>query len=102
MLGADDERYSGQIGIELLRIMAQILVLDVLLGLVSGYTLKLCLRCVRNDRVEVGMIIGYSYLNFWLGELIMGSSEVSSALRAHEGGGGLDRAISSRGVPRGG
>ena len=77
MRGEDGARYSGQIGFELLRIIAQMLILGCLLGWVFGAATKFCLKFVYNDRfIEASFIIGMSYFVFWLGELVMGSSAV--------------------------
>ena len=72
-----DTRYSGQIGFELLRIVAQMLFLGCALGWLFGACTKFALKFVYNDRfVEASIIIAMSYFAFWLAELVMGSSAV--------------------------
>ena len=71
------ERYTGQVGVELARIVAQMCILGVLIGLAFGWATKQSLRFVYNFRAaEVSAIVGMSYLTFWLAELVMGSSAV--------------------------
>ena len=66
-----------QPAIELLRIVAQMLVLGILFGWMMGWFCKFCLRFVYNDRfVEASLVISITYFAFWLGELFMGSSAV--------------------------
>jgi NhaP-type Na+/H+ or K+/H+ antiporter len=49
----------------------------ILLGYIFGLATRFCLRFVYNDRfVEGTLIIGMSYLCFWLGELVVGTSAV--------------------------
>lgn len=73
----DGTRFSGEVGTELVRIVAQMLLLGIALGIGLGWLTKNMLRFVYNDRcIEGMMIIAMSYLAFWLGELIMGSSAV--------------------------
>ena len=63
--------------IELLRLVAQMLCLGLLLGLAFGGALVMTLQRVHNDRfVETGLLIGTSYLLFWLAELIMRCSAI--------------------------
>jgi NhaP-type Na+/H+ or K+/H+ antiporter len=80
MRGESGERHTlgeGQIGLELLRIIAQMLILGIMIGWVFGYATKWVLKFVYNDRfVESSFIIGMSYFAFWLSELVMGSSAV--------------------------
>ena len=69
--------YTGQVGIELLRIIAQMLVFGTVFGWVMGKCTASMLRFVYNDHfIEASVIIGMSYLTFWLGEVVMGSSAV--------------------------
>ena len=59
------------------RIVAQMLVMGVVIGLLFGYCAKLMCKFVYNDRfVESSIVLGMSYFVFWLGELVMGSSAV--------------------------
>ena len=63
-------RYTGQIGFELLRVIFQMLFFGIILGVSIGYVTKFALKLVYNDRfVEASIIIGMSYLVFWLGEV---------------------------------
>ena len=72
-----EDKYKGQIGTELTRIVAQMLVLGGVLGLGAGFCVRSVLRRVYNDKfVEASVLLGSSYLVFWLGELVMSSSAV--------------------------
>jgi len=58
-------------------VLSQMLFFGILLGYIFGLATRFCLRFVYNDRfVEGTLIIGMSYLCFWLGELVVGTSAV--------------------------
>jgi len=64
-------------GVELVRIVAQMLVLGVLIGFFAGKALIFSLRLVHNDTlIEPCLLVATSYLVFWLAELVMMSSAV--------------------------
>merc|ERR1719446_265396 len=68
---------DDMIGLELLRVIAQMLVFGILLGWFFGFVTKCALRFVYNDRIiETSILVGTSYLAFWLSELYMGTSAV--------------------------
>eukprot|EP00966_Prymnesium_polylepis_P226778 5246783-Prymnesium_polylepis.1 len=70
-------QYSGEIGIELMRVVAQMLFLGIVTGLSAGFLLRSALRRVYSDKhVEAALTLGTAYLTFWLCELIIGSSAV--------------------------
>ena len=70
------EHYPG-VGLDLLRILAQMLCLGVLFGGLAGWALTLMLKRVYNDKlVEISLVVASSYLVFWLAELVMASSAV--------------------------
>ena len=71
-----EEGEIGEIGVELLRVVAQMLVLGVLLGVAAGKLACFAVRLCYDRLIEVSVLIGVSYLVFWLGELIMGTSAV--------------------------
>ena len=71
------ERYTGQVGTELVRVVAQMLIFGVILGTSFGWMTCFLLGRLYNVRyVEVSMVVTMTYLVFWLGELVMGSSAV--------------------------
>jgi len=74
-------KYSGQIGVELLRILAQMLFWGVCIGLFFGVATKHLMRRVYNKRsVETCLVVGMSYFSFWVAEIIMSSSAVLSVI----------------------
>ena len=78
-IGADGKpiRYTGDVVINFVVVVAQMLVFGVIFGLMFGYVTRQLLRFVYNDRfIEGTLIIGMSYLCFWIGELIVGTSAV--------------------------
>ena len=77
MRGDGVDRYTGSVGFEFLRIVAQMLVFGILLGGAFGWVAVAFLKRLYNQRyVEVSIVVTMSYLVFWLGELVMGSSAV--------------------------
>jgi NhaP-type Na+/H+ or K+/H+ antiporter len=71
------DRYAGLIGVELLRVVLQMLCLGVLLGVAAGKLTCFMLRRVYEDAlVELSLLLGVSYFVFWLAELVMGVSAV--------------------------
>lgn len=63
--------------LELARIVAQMVFLGVLLGVLMGSAVVWCLRRVYNDVfVEVAVVVGSSYLLFWLAEVMTRASAV--------------------------
>lgn len=74
---SEHDRYDGLIGVEFVRVVAQMLLLGVALGLIAGKVTCFMLRRVYEDAVvETSLLIGISYLAFWLGELVMGTSAI--------------------------
>jgi len=70
-------RYGGLVGVELLRVVAQMLLFGVLFGAAAGKICCFLLRRVYEDAIaEVSLMVGISYLLFWLSELLMGTSAV--------------------------
>jgi NhaP-type Na+/H+ or K+/H+ antiporter len=77
MRGDGVNRYTGSVGFEFLRIVAQMLIFGILLGGSFGWLAVAFLRRLYNQRyIEVSVVLTMSYLVFWLGELVMGSSAV--------------------------
>ena len=71
------DQYAGQIGYELLRVVSQMLLLGVSMGLLGGFLLRGTLRRVYNDKhVEASLLLSAAYLMYWFCELIMGASAV--------------------------
>jgi len=74
---SEHDRYDGLIGVEFVRVVAQMLLLGVALGLIAGKVTCFMLRRVYEDAVvETSLLIGISYLAFWLGELVMGTAAI--------------------------
>ena len=83
MRGDGVNRYTGSVGFEFLRIVAQMLVFGILLGGAFGWVAVALLKRLYNQRyVEVSIVVTMSYLVFWLGELVMGSSAVLAVVAA--------------------
>ena len=77
MESVDGERYTGQIGFEFMRIVTQMALFAFVLGPLTGWVaVKLAIGQFNNRPVEVSIIVTLSYLVFWLGELVCGSSAV--------------------------
>ena len=71
------DKYAGQIGYELLRVISQMLFLGVTMGILAGFLLRGTLRRVYNDKhVEASLLLAAAYLLYWLCELCMGASAV--------------------------
>jgi len=70
-------RYDGKVGIDFVVVVSQMLLFGVVFGVAFGVATRFLLRFVYNDRyVEGSFLIGMSYLCFWLGELVTGTSAV--------------------------
>ena len=64
-------------GWELCRIVANMALFGVVLGFSFGWMTRKFLRFVHNDKlVEGSIVLAMSYVCFWSGELVMGSSAV--------------------------
>ena len=64
-------------GVDLIRVVSQMAIFGVALGLLAGKTTVASLRFVYNDvLVEVSVLIASAYLTFWLGEVVLASSSV--------------------------
>ena len=73
----DSERYMGDIGTNFVVVVVQMLFFGALFGFMFGYATRWLLVFVYNDKfVEGTLVLGMSYLCFWLGELIVGTSAV--------------------------
>jgi len=72
-----NERYAGHVGVDFVVVVSQMLLFGALFGLLFGAFTRFLLRFVYNDRfIEGSLLIGMTYLCFWLGELITGASAV--------------------------
>ena len=70
-------RYQGQVGVNFVVVVSQMLLFGVVYGFIFGYSTRFMLRFVYNDRfIEGSLVIGMSYLCFWSGELVVGTSAV--------------------------
>ena len=75
--GTEAIPFVGSIGVELVRILAQMLVLGPIFGVIMGYLTIKALRNVYNDMlVETAIVVSMGYLTFWLGEIVLRSSAV--------------------------
>ena len=73
----DYSRYNGQIGAELVRVVVQMLLMAVVLGAAVGkITIWMLTHVYEDVFIELSLMLGMSYLTFWLGELCLGSSAV--------------------------
>ena len=71
------DRYTGQVGTNFVVVVAQMLLFGVVYGVAFGFTTKYMLKFVYNDKfIESSFVLGMSYLCFWMGELICGTSAV--------------------------
>ena len=68
---------TRQWGFELLRVVANMAFFGVVLGIAFGYATKTFLRFVYNDQlIEGSVVFAASYICFWVGEVVTGSSAV--------------------------
>lgn len=68
---------NRQVGVEFVRIVGQMALFGVFLGLAAGWLSRQLLRFVYADKlVETSILVGISYLTFWVGELATGASAV--------------------------
>uniref|UniRef100_A0A7S4AYE0 Cation/H+ exchanger transmembrane domain-containing protein n=1 Tax=Chrysotila carterae TaxID=13221 RepID=A0A7S4AYE0_CHRCT len=73
----NDPPVTGNLGLEFLLVIGQMLVYGVLFGLVAGKVAAFMLRRLHNDMLaELSLIVGASYFIFWLCEVVMLSSSV--------------------------
>eukprot|EP00441_Pelagodinium_beii_P041071 CAMPEP_0197632526 /NCGR_PEP_ID=MMETSP1338-20131121/9231_1 /TAXON_ID=43686 ORGANISM="Pelagodinium beii, Strain RCC1491" /NCGR_SAMPLE_ID=MMETSP1338 /ASSEMBLY_ACC=CAM_ASM_000754 /LENGTH=930 /DNA_ID=CAMNT_0043204089 /DNA_START=71 /DNA_END=2863 /DNA_ORIENTATION=+ len=76
-MAGDGSRYSGEIGIEFVRVVAQMLFYGLFFGFLFGKLLRVMLRGIYNDKyIEGSLVIGMTYFAFWFSELFMGTSAV--------------------------
>mmetsp|Transcript_41660 Transcript_41660/g.103526 ORF Transcript_41660/g.103526 Transcript_41660/m.103526 type:complete len:1049 (+) Transcript_41660:99-3245(+) len=71
------ERYGGCITCELFRVITQMLLFGIVFGWASGFVTISCCRFLYNQQfIEGPIVLAMSYLCFWMGELICGTSAV--------------------------
>mmetsp|Transcript_53912 Transcript_53912/g.159752 ORF Transcript_53912/g.159752 Transcript_53912/m.159752 type:complete len:1155 (-) Transcript_53912:469-3933(-) len=71
------ERFMGNITAELFRIITQMLIFGVAYGVCFGWaTMTMCRLMYNKQFIEGPIVLAMSYLCFWIGELVCGTSAV--------------------------